>query len=52
MRYVLAMASAILFAPLVAGVLGALALTALLVEVRRGSMTALTVAHAGAAAPR
>ena len=34
-------------APLVAGVIGALALTALLVEVRRGSMTAMTVAVLG-----
>lgn len=34
-------------APLVAGVVGALALTALLVEIRRGSMTAMTVAVLG-----
>ncbi len=34
-------------APLVAGVVGALALAALLVEVRRGSMTAMTVAVLG-----
>jgi energy-coupling factor transport system substrate-specific component len=34
-------------APLVAGIVGALALTALLVEVRRGTMTAMTVAVLG-----